>query len=281
MKNEIKIILAVLAIGAVAGVWFMGSGSANNSDINKCKEATLPDSLDQYYQGPPVYLIEMFKLAGSMSGITVNTLQGDTENAKRSFEQFSSDYKNSSMMVPEWKNYYDQGAVKKLGKAVDEGDTQEIMKRIEIVGKTCEDCHTELKPRVWIKYNWKDFRDINIVTPEGELPWPEAKMKYLLTGFDGIGVNAIEDQQDATMQSFNLFKEMFMNMKDQCSFCHGDIERKYYVSDDVLSMIDTMETQISSGELISADLTRQQIGGECYKCHLVHEPAQRAKLQDS
>ena len=43
--------------------------------------------------------------------------------------------------------------------------------------------------------------------------WKDAKMNYLLIGFDGIGVNIKEDGHDGAKQSFELFDSMFDNMR--------------------------------------------------------------------
>ncbi len=88
------------------------------------------------------------------------------------------------------------------------------------VGATCVKCHTVNMLLVWNRYNWMDFRVLKMNTPDGQLPWAEAKMKYLVAGFDGIGVNIDDHNQSGAVKSFNLFKVMFDNMNATCSSCH-------------------------------------------------------------
>jgi len=72
---------------------------------------------------------------------------------------------------------------------------------------------------------------------------------------------------------------MFDNMNSTCSTCHTS-SRKYYVSEDIRAMIDTMGEKINSGNLAEAEGLRMGIGMEsCYACHVLHMPAQFAKTR--
>lgn len=280
MKKRLIIVVAV-AILIVAGLLMVSAGS-----IYKWKR--LPSSLDQYYKNYnytsippqyPQYLIEMYELAASFEGVIVNIQKGDFTNATESFKAFSQNYETSSRKVPEWRNFYEPKAVKKLGRALDEHDTQGVFEAIGEVGETCDKCHIENMPPVWNRYNWKDFETVNINTPEGQLPWSAAKRKYLLVGgLHGIVVNIKQGNQSGAQQSFGLFKSMFDNMTDACSSCHSS-ERRYYVSADIQAMINDIGTNINNGNLTKAYGIMQRVGIEsCYACHVLHSPAQFAKV---
>jgi hypothetical protein len=267
--------LVVIIVILGAGVWLL----SNNNDKNK--NEGLPSSIDQYYKSqPPVYLISMFELGAAMMGIGVNVQQGDMANAKKSYDDFSKKFKDSSEMVPEWKKFYDQGAVEKIGNSLDSGNVPAVFENIGKVGEGCAKCHTEKMPQVWNKYNWNDFGKLTLKTPnpaEPVLPFPVAKIKYLAPGFDGIGVNIKNNNQKGAQESFGLFKTMFDNMNSTCSYCHLS-PRTYYVSADIQAMINTMGEKINSGNLSEAEGIRMGIGMEsCYKCHVLHMPAQFAK----
>lgn len=239
-----------------------------------------PRSLHNYYSEYPMYLVNMFDLGGSMMGIVVNLQQNDTENVKASFNRFSKLYKDTSNMVPEWNGYFDVGAVDKLGGALESGNPEIVFQALENVGKTCNSCHKAEKPAVWAKYYWKDFRDITMETgdpQEPELPFAAAKMKYMAPAFDGTIVNIKEGQKKEAADSWNRFNIMFSNLEKACLRCHSESPR-YFVSEDIKSMISDVGKQITAGDLDSASNTMQQIGIEsCYKCHMVHEPTQRIK----
>ena len=103
-------------------------------------------------------------------------------------------------------------------------------------------------------------------------------MKYLVAGFDGIGINIKQGNQAGAQQSFELFTEMFNNTKQACGACHAT-ERRYYVSDDIMGMINTLGQEIDAGNLTAAESIRQGIGAQsCYACHVLHMPAQFEKV---
>jgi hypothetical protein len=286
MNNKLVIAIAIAIIIGGSTVWLVlvdedkpgNSANNNNMDVEG-----LPQSLDKYYTPPAYpgmpfeYLLEMYILGESMMGIPVNLGQGDFVNAGNSFNEFSECYEYSSEMVPEWQGYYDQKAVDELGRALADGDQDAIGIAMGEVGETCSDCHLDTLTPVYYKYYWGDFREVMIETPDGPIPWKDAKMYYLLMGFDGIGVNINEGDQAGAQQSFELFDSMFDNMSAACLDCH-DSEPRYYVSEEIPMMIDTMGELIDAGELAEANGLRYGIGDSCHRCHIVHMPPQYAKV---
>jgi len=244
---------------------------------------SLPKSLDKYYKGsePEVvgneYLGEMFKLSGFLNGIIVNIQGGDFANAENSFNAFSVQYDNISKMVPRWKEYFYKGIVAEIGHDIKDHNVPETFKDIAELGeKSCDRCHRNNKGYVWANFYWRNFDTVNISTPEGPLPWPMAKAKYLAIGFDGATINLAEGKRDQANASFDLFNKMFHNLKTACSNCH-DTPRYYFVSNDVMSLVDKFGDKVKSGNLTGAQVVQGQIGEQCMKCHIVHEPNQRIK----
>jgi len=275
MKNGVFLAVVIIIAGASAGLLALGNSSGS-------EKGSLPPSLDRYYKSvPPEYLIKMFELGESFVGISAKVLQGDMANAKKSFSAFSQNYKNSAGMVPEWKRYYNMDAVEKIGSSLDAGNIPAVFEAVGEVGATCTSCHIENMPPVWNRYNWKDFGTMTMDTPnpaEPKLPWAAAKMKYLVVGYDGIGVNIKNGNQSGAQQSFMLFTTMFDNMNSTCSFCHSSPPR-YYTSGDVRGMIEALGEKLKEGDLSEAERLRQGVGMEsCYRCHVLHMPAQFAKV---
>lgn len=101
----------------------------------------------------------------------------------------------------------------------------------------------------------------------------------MVIGFDGIGVNIKNGNQSGAKQSFVLFSAMFDSLNSTCTSCHPSSPR-YYVSADVRTMINKMGKEINAGNLSEAEGIRQAIGMEsCYRCHVLHMPAQFAKAR--
>ncbi len=242
---------------------------------------SLPDSLNKYFktQQPEVpgneWLGEMYIQAGAFEGIAVNLQEHDMANATASYNVFASEYKKISKKVPEWQGYFDIATVNKLGTDLKSNNTPAVFQDIGTIGATCSRCHEDHQPQVWAKYYWRDFDTVNVSTSQGNLSWTPA-MFALAGAFDGIGANAAEGKQNETNNSFNQFKALYTDVKGACSNCH-DTPRYYYVSDDVFAKIDQMGQNITAGNLQNAQAIQQELGIQCYKCHVLHMPAQDMK----
>lgn len=238
---------------------------------------SLPQSLDKWFtnQTPEVpgneWVGEMFAQAGAFEGIATNLQEGDMANATASYNAFASEYKNISQKVPEWQGYFDIATVDKLGDDLKANNTNASFQDIGTIGATCSKCHGDHQPQVWAKYYWRDFDTVNI----SGMPWHDG-MFALAGAFDGIGVNAAEGKQNETNNSFNQFKALYTDTKQACNQCH-DSPRFYYVSDDVFAKIDQMGQNITSGNLQNAQKIQNELGTQCYKCHVLHMPAQDMK----
>jgi cytochrome c553 len=249
-------------------------------------KSSLPHSLDKFFktQQPEVpgseWLGEMFTLSGTFEGIATNLQEGDRVNATASYNAFANEYKNVSKKVPEWRGYFDIKTVDKLGKDLKSKNDTASFQDIGILGETCSRCHEDKQPQVWAKYNWRDFDTVNVSTDSGNLSWTPA-MFALAGAFDGIGVNAAKGNQTATNNSFIQFKALYTDIKTACSNCH-DTPRYYYVSDDVFAMINQTGDYITAGDLTNASINQQILGIQCYKCHVLHMPAQdmKAKMEN-
>lgn len=280
-----KTILAIITVLATIGAIIVYTQYMVEPGLYSGKHAwELPNSLDPYYPNSPyqnkppsAYLGQMFTIVTSMEGIIVNTLQGDNINATNSFDAFAFQYKATSDLIPEWKRYFDINAVNRLGKAVKSGDQKEIFANLEKVGKACDNCHIQVKPLVWAKYYWPNFDNIKINTTnpnDSPLPWKEAKQKYIATSFDGITVSLQKGDTAGALKSYDQFRAMFINLKDGCNGCHNT-PRTYYVSDDILSLVDSIPENINDPPTLGSIMG--QIGDGCMKCHIIHQPAQFAK----
>ncbi len=244
-------------------------------------EQSLPESLDKYYVNstPEVpgseWLTEMGIQAGAFEGIAVNLQEGDMANATASYNVFANEYKNISKKVPEWRGYFNIAAVDKLGSDLNASNVSAAFQDMGTIGATCSRCHADHQPQVWAKYYWKDFDTVNVSTSNGNLSWTPA-MFALAGAFDGMGTNLAEGKQSEANNSFTQFKALYTDVKDACNNCH-DTPRYYYVSDDVFAQIDQLGQNITAGNLQNAQVIQQELAIQCYKCHVLHMPAQDMK----
>jgi len=281
-KKTFGIIAGAIIIAAIVGIWFTESNSANDGNRKGMILTPLPSVLDQYYPsgGPPILLLKMLDMVDSFTDMSINLQENDMVNATNSFNKFSSEYDNVSKMVPEWSGYFNKNIVKDIGNDIDTGNVSKAFEDMGRLGVTCDNCHRDVKPQVWAKYYWKNFDNVSVTTINPNEPvasWHDAMAKYLAPSFEGMIINLKEGKRDAANQSFENFRTMLLNFKKACSDCHTT-EPKYFVSDDIMAIVNRTGEQVKSGNITAVQQNVQIIGMEgCYKCHVLHQPAQMMK----
>jgi cytochrome c556 len=264
-----------------------------NTDLAKLKQLAGPPpaSLDQYFppKAPaPLYLIEMFTLAGPFEGIGVNLQEGDMANAKLNFQAFNTEYAKISKMVPEWTSQFPQAPVDALGAAINGGNPAQIGPAMGNVGNICSSCHLVNQVKVEQQYHWKNFDDVKVKDPVrgNSLAWADY-MTALGGTFEGSLVDLQEGNLDNARKNFQAFSAQFKTMAtDGCKQCHSDpatgkeIPRQYYVDPASQALIDQMGQALAKTPPDAATITNLSgaIGNAiCLNCHLVHLPGQVAK----
>ncbi len=246
----------------------------------------LPASLDKLFlplaQGP-VYLFEMFALAGPFEGIMIDLQQGDASGVQANYEAFKAQYEKVSDLVPEWKDRFPGDPIAALGEALKSNDPQKIGQAMGQVGQSCGSCHLLFQAKAFQKYHWGDFHAVKITDPlsQESLEFGDYMMR-LAGSFGGIANDLGQGQLDNARNNFQAFSTRFKTLASEgCIECHKDpagkeIPREYFVDEDVSQLIAQLE-QVLNAETPDATAVQQlsgAIGSEsCMKCHLVHIPA--------
>jgi cytochrome c556 len=224
----------------------------------------------------------MLGMAASMSGIIVDLMEKEPQNAIANFEKFKAQYQDVSKLVPEWTKEYPVGPVEDLARALKTGKQEAVMQAFEQVDGVCTKCHLENMVRVQHKYHWGNFYAIKTKDPVTQEGVDGQKlMQYLDSSLTGISVDLAEGQKENARKQLQAFKMRFQTLKTVCEECHGADPRKYYVDESVQAMISGLEQTMSSPSPDSqkANSLIQGIGMEsCFKCHLVHIPAAFAQF---
>lgn len=245
-----------------------------------------PSSLDALFPPQadrPIWQERMMGMAMPFSGILVDLLENDFANAQANLEAFKAQYTEISKLVPEWEKDFLLESVTELEEALKSGDQAKIMPAYEKVGNVCHDCHVLNMAKVQYKYHWKDFRTIKVIDPLTDKTFDYRElMQNLDLNFVGVIVDLGQGQKENALKHFQDFKTRFNLLKDACGECHGTEERKYFVDDSVLALVDQFGQAIS-GESVDpkqAEALSMGIGMEsCFKCHWVHVPSSFAKYQ--
>jgi hypothetical protein len=226
--------------------------------------------------------MKMTELSTSLSGITVNILEHDTANARRSYERFAAQYREVSGLVPEWKSRFPMAPVGQLGSTLRSGNQEAITASMGKLGQVCGSCHAQNMVPVQQKFHWRDFETINVKDPLSGNALGFREFKHMMAGnFSGIAVDLQEGQRENALKQYEGFKLRFDTFRETCGECH-DTERRYYVDAEVQSMIDSLGAllQTPAPKEGSVETLARGIGQEsCFKCHLVHLPAAMARVR--
>jgi cytochrome c556 len=269
---------------------------ADNAALTKQNEALKqlagppPASLDQYFPPAapaPLFLIEMFGLAGPFEGVGVDLQEQDIAGVKANYQAFKTQYDKVAAMVPEWKDRFPLEPVTALGTAIDGGNPAQIGPAMGKVGEICGSCHALYQIKTQQKYHWKSFDEIKVTDPVSGQEMEFGDYMVAMAGsFEGAFIDMGEGQLDKAHQNYEAFSTQFKALgENACKECHQDptgkeIPRKYYVDDDSLALVAQLGQALAAnppdaeaiGNLSGA------IGNSiCLNCHLVHLPAQNTK----
>jgi len=288
MKKNLSVLAGVLFLWVTFWAVPMSFGSQTKPAMKPSPAeapAPLPGSLDAYFPPKakePVFLLRMLGMAAPMSGIIVDLMEKEPQNAMGNFEKFRARYLDVSKLVPEWTRDYSLGPVDDLGRALKTGNQDAVMKAFAQVDGVCLKCHLENMARVQQKYHWGNFYAIKTKDPITQEAIDGTKlMQYLDSSLTGISVDLAEGQPENARRQLQAFKMRFQTLKTVCEECHGAAPRKYYVDESVQTMISGLEQALGgpSPDSKKADSLVQGIGMEsCFKCHLVHVPAAFAQF---
>lgn len=238
-----------------------------------------PSSLDNLYPPKaeaPIYLLKMFELNRSFSGIIIDFSENELEFVNAHYQKFKTQYMEISKLVPEWEKAYPLEPLEELGIVLGSGDQEKVMTAFGKIGKVCHDCHIATMPKVQQKYHWDKFAVISVTDPVTDIEVDfKQLMQHLGTSFEGIVVDLEQGQLKNAVKNFEAFNGRFQAMKETCRACH-ETERKYYVDQNLQVLVEKLGATLKSSSpdpKMVGELS-QKIGMEsCLKCHWVHVPA--------
>jgi cytochrome c556 len=264
--------------------------AATNIDAEKLKTLETfigppPASMDELYPpkaAAPIYTIKMIELSTYLDSISVDLQEGDGSNAVKDYDAFKNSYTEVSKMVPELETEYKPGLVDALGKAMQSKDQEKVIQALQQIGESCDECHEEYRTSVWAKYIWRDYSSIELKDPltQEKIPW-KVYMIRLSSNYVGMTSDMMQGQIDSSKRNYQAFNSRFNGLAEGCKACHKS-ERRYFISEDIKGMIKSLGGALNSEKPNIGDIQKlsQGIGMEsCYKCHIIHMPAQYFKKQ--
>jgi hypothetical protein len=240
-----------------------------------------PKSLSQFYppeSKEPKWIQQMHKLSTHFGGVFINLKEKDFANVDKHADQLLEEYKKTSKMVPEWKDYFDIKAAEAFTQAAKTHDIAKAGKASGGLGKTCGKCHAEQEVSVWAQFHWPRFHKIKVTDPitEKEMGFDDY-MSTISSSFKGVTVNFGEGQYGRSAKALKIFKSRFMEMKSTCSKCHTtDDVKLFYVGKIAESAFNNLAKELNADKPNPGQFWKN-IGllGKtgCKHCHLTHRTA--------
>jgi hypothetical protein len=287
MKKQIWLYLTMLVLifATIGAVKHYDDRATRTEESSQRSTALLPAALDAFYPPQadrPLFTMKMLEMEFPFTGIVVDVLEEDIENARGNYEKFRTLYVELSKLIPEWEHKFPIGPVDELGTALQTGHPGAIMGAIENVGMVCHNCHVPNMVRVQQKYHWPDFDMISVQDPlTNDILDYSMFMRYLNVNFTGIFLNLERGNIENAQRYFQGFKARFETLQESCQGCH-DTERMYYVDESIQSQIRLLGQTLEQPTIDPQEVMGIAMGigmQSCHKCHMVHLPAVFAKKE--
>ncbi len=280
----------LLLLGALAA-WLPQQGVAasgpepGDPSSNAAVLDPLPASLDRLFppqSATPVYRDQMAELGFAYSAIFDDLEERDLDEARHSFESFRDRYRQVAGLVPEWRSRMPEAVLRPLESALRSGDVARSRDALLALRGTCAGCHNANMTRVQQVFHWGDFRRIEAIDPVAGRSVPFSALKWAMQdSFVGVMTDARQQQRARAQQHFREFAARFDALRRTCAGCHGD-EVPKYAGAAIGNRITQLGLLLQAEPIVAAQvdvLTRQIDSQSCFKCHLVHLPAAKARAE--
>lgn len=240
-----------------------------------------PASLEQWYKPAnkrQVWLHTMFRLRREMQAIAEYAEQNDPASDNKAamqkwIERLDKDYNKIADMVPEWENEIKPKLLSELEMFADKGDMYRLGKTLEMIKRTCDDCHTSFQPLVTATYRSPHYENIELKDISGKTQSFEDNMERLSETVNRILIALDDGQNSVALQSGKTLAMQLQNLGESCSSCHKDDEypRERILGKATQQRFEKLELNISEGRVKDS----QKLMGEiavtvCARCHNTH-----------
>ncbi|MBK3331739.1 hypothetical protein GWK41_01505 [Persephonella atlantica] len=237
----------------------------------------VPRELSNYY--PPKsenmeFTQLMHLLSTSMTGVVVNLKEEDWNNAQKWAERLQKNYLKIGKMVKKWDKLLKKDEVHKLQQAIKSRNKQEAFRSVQVVGKSCVQCHKNYKLSVKVKFHSPDFSGFSLEDPVTGLDYSlKDYMKAMTQDMKLVKIYFLDGKKDkARRAGFNFIKR-FEGLTQMCSDCHTNKKsEEIYFGLETKKHTTALKEAVINGSLVQLNKHLKWIGqNNCAKCHNVHE----------
>ena len=176
-------------------------------------------------------------------------------------------------MVPEWENEIKPRLLSELETFAEKGDRYRLEDTLDMIQRTCDDCHDNYQPLVTALYRSPHYDDIKVNSIDGNTQSFEENMQDLSASVNRILIALDDGHKTVALQASHNLASQLRNLGDSCNSCHKDDEypRERILGKATQQRFETLQTNISEGHVKDS----QKLMGEiavtvCARCHNTH-----------
>lgn len=235
-----------------------------------------PASLEQWYKPAnkrQVWLHTMFRLRREMQAISEYVKLDDREAMEKWIKRLDKDYNKIADMVPEWEKEIKPRLLSELEMFAEKGDRYRLEDTLDMIQRTCDDCHDNYQPLVTAIYRSPHYDDIKLRTSKGTAQSFNDNMQDLSTSVNRILIALDDGHSPVALQASHKLASQLQNLGESCSSCHKDDEypRERILGKATQQRFETLQENISEERVKDS----QKLMGEiavtvCARCHNTH-----------
>ncbi|WP_457622925.1 cytochrome c [Persephonella sp.] len=235
-----------------------------------------PSELSKYY--PPKsesyeFVSLMHKLSVSFTGVITNVKEKDWEDAEKWAGTFKENYLKIGKMVKKWDKVLKKEAVENLASAVKEKNLSKFKENVNIVGKSCVQCHKSYKISTRILYRYPSFHKIKVEDPveKSKIEFHDF-MKKMTDDMKKLRIYLADGEDKKAVKSGVNFIKRVEALQQSCSDCHTDkLSEEIYYGKKVKEGIGMVKDGLRSLNKEKINNGLKRIGFyNCTKCHNTH-----------
>ena len=215
----------------------------------------------------------MFRLRREMQAIGEYAKQNDREAMEKWIKRLDKDYNKIADMVPEWEKEIKPRLMSELETFAEKNDTHRLEATLDMIQRTCDDCHDNYQPLVTALYRSPSYDDLKVNSLDGKKQSFEDNMEALSKSVNRILIALDDGHKPTALQASRDLADQLQNLGESCGNCHKDDEypRERILGKATQQRFETLQTNISEGNVKDS----QELMGEiavtvCARCHNTH-----------
>ena len=237
---------------------------------------TPPASLEKWYKPAnkrQVWLHTMFRLRREMQAIDEYAKANNKSAMKKWISRLDKDYNKIADMVPEWEKEIKPRLLPELEMFAKKGDVLRVTKTLEMINRTCDDCHKIYQPLVTVVYRSPSYDDIKLKDINGTSHSFKDNMDALSRSVNRILIALDDGQKTVALQASQNLNQQLQNLGDSCASCHkkDNYPRERILGKATIDNFASLKTKINKWQVKDSKQLMGKIAVTvCARCHNTH-----------